>query len=277
MEDKKDISSHLSGNSTQKLPIYIDNIKDDNRALYIHKKTEKIVAALYLITSLMDNSEPVKWNLRTSAVSLMSFTIAFVFESKEGDISVRQKIYALAAEINSVCEISVHAGLLSSMNSGILKNELNSLMEVVEMRYKQGTGSYKMLSREFYRTSFDKDLEGPRAIEPFHNEEGGVPGRSYIGHNNVLYKGVSNKQSFSSNTNKHQHNIKDSSQRKGTRREVILSLLGKKTDLTIRDFSDVIKDCSEKTIQRELIALVGQGVLKKEGERRWSRYSLKMA
>jgi len=31
---------------------------------------------------------------------------------------------------------------------------------------------------------------------------------------------------------------------------------------------------SEKTIQRELQALVATGAVKKEGERRWTRYSL---
>jgi hypothetical protein len=36
----------------------------------------------------------------------------------------------------------------------------------------------------------------------------------------------------------------------------------------------MIKDCSEKTIQRELIVLVSEKVVKKEGERRWSVYSI---
>jgi hypothetical protein len=43
----------------------------------------------------------------------------------------------------------------------------------------------------------------------------------------------------------------------------------------MKDFVKVIPECSEKTIQRELLDLVGKGVLKKEGERRWSTYSLR--
>jgi predicted HTH transcriptional regulator len=58
------------------------------------------------------------------------------------------------------------------------------------------------------------------------------------------------------------------------RQEVIISTLKNQSNLTIKDFSKVIKDCSEKTIQRELIDLVNRGVVKKDGERRWSRYSL---
>ena len=63
--------------------------------------------------------------------------------------------------------------------------------------------------------------------------------------------------------------------KKISRQESSLSVLKHQSNLTIKDFSKVIKDCSEKTIQRELIELVDRGVVKREGERRWSRYSLK--
>lgn len=58
------------------------------------------------------------------------------------------------------------------------------------------------------------------------------------------------------------------------RQMVIIREIRNRGQLTIRDLADKIKGCSEKTIQRELLALVGAGVLKKEGERRWSKYSI---
>jgi hypothetical protein len=58
------------------------------------------------------------------------------------------------------------------------------------------------------------------------------------------------------------------------RKAIITKLLTKKSGLNIRDFAEAIRDCSEKTIQRELLAMVSSGILKKEGERRWSTYSL---
>ena len=42
----------------------------------------------------------------------------------------------------------------------------------------------------------------------------------------------------------------------------------------IKDVSPLISGCSEKTIQRELLAMVYAGILRKMGEKRWSRYSL---
>lgn len=58
------------------------------------------------------------------------------------------------------------------------------------------------------------------------------------------------------------------------RQLVILKEIRLKGQLTIRDLVDKITGCSEKTIQRDLLALVENGVLKKEGERRWSKYSI---
>jgi predicted HTH transcriptional regulator len=59
------------------------------------------------------------------------------------------------------------------------------------------------------------------------------------------------------------------------RQQSIIKELRNKGQLTVKDLAEKIRGCSEKTIQRELLSLVGSGVLKKEGERRWSRYSIK--
>ena len=58
------------------------------------------------------------------------------------------------------------------------------------------------------------------------------------------------------------------------RRETILSVLRSKGQANIKDISLLIRSVSEKTIQRELTALIEEGVVRKEGERRWSTYSL---
>jgi hypothetical protein len=61
---------------------------------------------------------------------------------------------------------------------------------------------------------------------------------------------------------------------KNDRQTLILSTIRSKGESSIKDLTDVIKGCSEKTIQRELISLVGSGDLFKTGERRWSRYTI---
>ena len=58
----------------------------------------------------------------------------------------------------------------------------------------------------------------------------------------------------------------------GKRTALILSLVRKHPNISIKGISAVITDCSEKTIQRDLHSLIEQGLVRKEGERRWSVY-----
>ena len=58
------------------------------------------------------------------------------------------------------------------------------------------------------------------------------------------------------------------------RRGAILSVIRSKGQASIKDISTLVRDISEKTIQRELLALVATGTLQKKGERRWSTYTL---
>jgi DNA-binding transcriptional ArsR family regulator len=58
------------------------------------------------------------------------------------------------------------------------------------------------------------------------------------------------------------------------RAERIKTVLEAKPQATIRDIAEIITDVSEKTIQRELNSLIEKGQVYREGERRWSRYSV---
>jgi hypothetical protein len=64
------------------------------------------------------------------------------------------------------------------------------------------------------------------------------------------------------------------SQKSDSRRARILSVIRTIGHANIKDISAVVTDCSEKTIQREVIAMIDEGILGKEGERRWSMYHI---
>lgn len=55
---------------------------------------------------------------------------------------------------------------------------------------------------------------------------------------------------------------------------LILGLIRQKGPSSIRDIAGNVRGVSNKTVQRELAELVRAGRLVKEGEKRWSRYSL---
>ncbi len=56
------------------------------------------------------------------------------------------------------------------------------------------------------------------------------------------------------------------------RYSVILSFVQNHTGVSIKDISAIVKNCSEKTIQRELTQMIQQGLIRRVGERRWSLY-----
>jgi len=61
---------------------------------------------------------------------------------------------------------------------------------------------------------------------------------------------------------------------KNQRRNEIIAVIKKKKHVAIKDITLLVRNVGEKTIQREITAMVEEGVLKKQGSKRWSTYSL---
>lgn len=62
------------------------------------------------------------------------------------------------------------------------------------------------------------------------------------------------------------------SQPQSDRRATILHFVLQNKAVSIKEICAVVPDCSEKTVQRELASLIAEGLIKREGERRWSVY-----
>jgi hypothetical protein len=67
-------------------------------------------------------------------------------------------------------------------------------------------------------------------------------------------------------------NLKGQSKGQSERAQKILDFVLKNKGVSIKNIALAISDCSEKTIQRELGALVQKGQIKRVGDRRWSVY-----
>ena len=65
-----------------------------------------------------------------------------------------------------------------------------------------------------------------------------------------------------------------SEQTASDRRDRIKTILEAKGQASIKDIATIISDVSEKTIQRELNAMIEDNIIKRQGERRWSVYSV---
>lgn len=208
----------------------------DEYLKHIFKKTEKIVAALYIVSNLIKDKEPIKWKLREKSLTLMSSALILNDDqSFDKDLAIRA-LFSDALEILSTLSLGHMGGLFSTMNYEILRSEIEKVTTLLKDNLIQ-----------------ERETKGYVLSESFFKED------------IVLSK-------------KNDTSVKDISPvlpKKNNRQEIIINLLKTKSNLTIKDVAQVVTDCSEKTIQRELISLVEKGIVIREGERRWSKYSLK--
>ncbi|MFA6446115.1 MAG: hypothetical protein WCW14_02580 [Candidatus Paceibacterota bacterium] len=231
----------------------------DPHTAYLFKKTEKLASALYLITGLLSDNEPMKWSMRDIGLKLLSHGVSLSRMSLKDRKERSYDLLATLLESISLLEIAHTAQLLSRMNYELIKSETDKVIQSIESHEHNLVSPHLVLPNDFFSGS---DLEGSfrRPLVERNFDKGQKDSHTDMSH--IKQGGVLNKMSLIQ---------KD----KNTRQQKIVDLLKDGVSLTVKDFAKVINDCSEKTIQRELLSLVSLGTLRKEGERRWSRYSLK--
>ena len=251
--------------------------------VFVYKKTEKLIAAIYMITNYVRDDEPLKWRLREDALELLSLNIAFVEVSLSERRELLKKYKAISVEIISLAEIAFHGGLISEMNHTVLKREFENLLSVMERdENRKANEENIILTPDFFGQTHESDAPVSTAPQTdFPKKQKNVlytsPRDSLKGHfQKTSVPGIDLSRTKQETEYLLKIPIKSvkSVGDKDDRKAVIIRLLSQKGGLNIKDFSQVIKGCSEKTIQRELLAMVASGVLRKEGERRWSTYSL---
>lgn len=236
---------------------------EKNDFVLIFKKTEKLVSAVYMVTSLLSDNEPMKWTMRKRSGDLLSLILnnRDNFQNEYGKFIENLKTGVL--EIVSFLEVLHTGGLISNMNFLILKQEFIKLIEMTNKRVSNDIhlNTNGSLSDKFFDVSHDVQSYTKLINSNSQNQ------------NIVENHGGTNKMSFISLKDAGNIGAKDN-QKKTTRQETILNLIRRKKELSIKDLSEIIKDCSEKTIQRELNSFIASGILKRAGVRRWSKYSL---
>ncbi len=269
-------------------PLVVDNNLENKEIFFdtLFKRTQKLLTALYMVTDCLEDGEPIKFRLRTLGVSLLSDMRVLAKERALVKMFRFEESKSLINEVVALVEVAGLVGIISSMNSAILGNELlllkKSIEEKEELNKKSGfqdsffasQGPNTAVIPEGFFSSFSEEktnTEKQLPATPVQQKQNVK--------DNVLYQKQSkvNGQSAGARRPEGAVLVKDRQSDialKINRRNNILRLIKDKKEVMIKDISTVISDCSEKTIQRELNTLVAEGVLKKKGSKRWSRYAL---
>lgn len=279
-----------------------DILGEDQYLLFLFKKTERVVAALYVVTSFFMDIEPLKWKIRDSGTCLLKYTLSFTERAMVRSKESLSDTLAEIAHLLSLLDLAYVANLLSPMNFSIVKKELESMVGIIEggWRIPGASSSPAIFQESFFgipKAIFSDTKEGRNeAVVPLSQNVGQRRDTEALLHSlgdferfeksqKDIYKGqtgagfnVLNKRTPISAkktqriSGQRQITRLLSNQIKEGRKQSILMILKQGNSATTKDLSTSISGCSEKTIQRLLIEMVQGGVLKREGKRRWSRY-----
>ncbi|TRZ51100.1 hypothetical protein D4R99_04855 [bacterium] len=253
---------------------------------FLCKKAEKLATALYLVTGFLSDNEPIKWGIREGGIAILTDLSSFNTETLSNRQQCIKKIMSDIERITSLLEIAAVARFVSEMNIAILKEEYLSLGQSLGTNKKNGLEESFVFGREFFSTrgTTHSSVSGEKKPESFYKgqvkdslSDNPLSFQQKTERSPVFYENVLSDNSEKKQNRPLEMGITDLSKNtleRGTRRELILSLVREKGELSIKDITAHFSDCGEKTIQRELAALVVNNVLKKTGDRRWSRYSL---
>ncbi len=209
-------------------------IYSNDHHAYCARKAERLATAVHVVTGFIHHDEPIRTLLRSSSLELSRLSTDRTRLLKLGPETFGTR----CAEISSLLVTADSAGLVSQMNARLIIDEYARLATFVRERYS-------------FIHSHVSDIQDILPTSHGHIDKG------------------QNERSVYKTENK--KTVKDSSQT-STRRTDILSIFSHKDRISVKDAVTIVPGVSEKTIQRELLAMVADGTLRKEGERRWSTY-----
>lgn len=212
---------------------------------YLYERVQKLTEALYRVTDLMTDHEPIKWFLRRQGLQIFEDLL----EVKTSAPNERIKELNLATD-----KISQMVRTLGLASSGSFISEAN----------------FQTLCREYSALAeFILNQKTNLLPEPIGHSIGHLA-KNTAGDVLEISNSKVSQEEVVSNGSKGSNGIKGI---EGGRREKILSFIKEKDWVSIGELAKVFEgQISEKTLQRDLSGLAGEGLLLKEGERRWRKY-----
>jgi len=221
-------------------------ITDDYYYKYIFKKTEKIVAAVFFIISKRQNipqDNVVRADLERRAKDTHSVALSLLNLEPEAAAYGMQTLLHSLVSLDSILRIFAAMGGISEENLATVCAEIENVQR--SMRRYLGDMAYVIDRRE--ESAGKRVAARPSTPRASSDAEPLTPSPLSVG-----------SAGGGADTT--------------DRAERILSVIRDTDGAGIKDIAQVVSDVSEKTIQRELLSLMEKDLVRREGERRWSRY-----
>lgn len=239
-----------------------------------YTKAQKLITALYMVTDIIEKDEPIRNKLRTLGVEILSDITSVTRFNPIKNIQ----------GVLSFLDVAFTMNMISEMNKNILINEFTQLKNSLILPQDNPVWLGEFLKEEKL-THTDEDEK--REIL-FHNNSIGHFKHTRIGvqKGSTLLKALSSVKDIHKNDPAPYEAVGFRSGfdllKKERRLKIINIIKNNGGNSTITDIKIKINTgaqgsltFSEKTLQRELMSMTKDGVLYKEGSKRWSRYFIK--
>ena len=258
----------------------VSNFIKDKDGVNVYRRAEKICKAYFLLTQHIQENNSIKQKLRNLALDMSSKTLDMVVTFNKTE-ELARGVVTHAMALVSVSDIAVTARFISETNYSLVVHQVQIFINEVETYWKTSSHNNQVMPVHLFDVesldaSYKNDMSfmaqsvsniETKEVPVVKKEKTQIVSGPISG--NKMIRDFAQKKSTSGPV------VKESkTEGKSERQTLILSTISSRGESSIKDLTDVIKGCSEKTIQRELIALVDSGSLLKTGERRWSRYSI---
>lgn len=225
------------------------------RYAYIVKRSERLLRAVYLITDIMPEREPLRWLLRKHALRLLD-------EMNDASMTDTHRLAFLVTVILERIMLGRSLGLISEMNMDHLVRAYETLRDDIAKGI--GGRGAQLSSTILYPTGEEVNKATERMLDQDRASSIGQP-RKHV---------TDRKKRSVKRVERPPRTVVAKRDEADDRREVLLSRFRKDEKLAIRDVMERMPGFSEKTIQRDLVALTDDSKLIREGKRRWTTYRL---
>jgi hypothetical protein len=216
----------------------------------VFKKTERIASAVFYILAhvTVTDTNRVHYNrLSDKATALHEAVIAsldlFEYEVANNIHTLQSALVSLG----STTHVATAAALVTPDLEAVIVEEIDAVLRYLRNHYL-GADAGRLLVSSASKGERGATAAGPRPTRRLRPQ---IPQNDLSSDAVLVYS-----------------NLNDRTAR-------IKTVLEAKPEATIKDLSEIITDVSTKTIQRDLNSLIDSGEVIRQGERRWSKYSIK--
>ena len=229
---------HSYPNKTKKEGIFITDTKG-----------HKLVAAIHMVTNHIPDTAPLKHHIRELSILCI----------RERDIDIKNHHCQV---LTTLLEAASFTKQISHKNVSVIVYELRRFV------------SPELEETDLVTTMFEDEQSSTVLMSPYKKTTPKMSINAPKGQDNKIHQNSPFVQKLLERKDVVSESayLDDVSDKKDKRKDDIMSFINSRQETSLKDIQGLYPTLSEKTIQRDLLALLAEDKISKQGSKRWSLY-----